>query len=130
MDFFKWKESFNIGVAEIDRQHRSFLEYLNDCHHHLSGNRGAAIDPVLVEKLKAYAANHFHYEEALMRSAEFPRIELHEKQHRFFESQISELDAVRQESGERPPQSVLAFLRDWFLNHILEQDKRISKYLK
>ncbi len=130
MDFFKWKESFNIGVEEIDRQHRSFLEYLNACHEHLFGDKRMAADFDLISRLKGYAATHFHYEEDLLHSRSYPQIEQHETQHRFFESQVSELEASCSDGKGKIPESTLPFLRDWFLDHILQQDKKIVQYLK
>lgn len=130
MEFFKWKASFNIGVEEIDRQHRSFLEYLNTCHEHFLGEKRMAADFDLISRLKAYAATHFRYEEDLMHSTDYPQIKQHETLHRFFESRLSELELARSDGKGKTPESILPFLRDWFLDHILEQDTKIVHYLK
>ena len=131
MEFFKWKESFNIGVEEIDRQHRSFLEYLNTCYEHLLGEKRSGMLIIdLVSRLKAYAATHFRYEEELLHSRDYPQIKQHERQHRFFEAHVSELDAARSGGNGKTPEKILPFLRDWFLDHILQQDTKIVQYLK
>lgn len=31
MEFFQCKDSYNIGLEELDRQHRSFLQMVNTC---------------------------------------------------------------------------------------------------
>jgi hemerythrin len=130
MEFFKWKESFNIGVEEIDRQHRSFLENLNACYEHLLEGKQSTPDFDLITRLKDYAATHFRYEEDLLHSSGFPQIKQHETQHRFFELQVAELEVARSGEKERATESILPFLRDWFLNHILQQDKKIVHYLR
>ncbi len=61
MDFFKWKDSFRIGIEEIDQQHRVFLEYLNKYYLQITGDKRAGMDPGMVKKLKAYAATHFPF---------------------------------------------------------------------
>ena len=130
MDFFKWKDSFSIGIEEIDQQHMSFLEYLNECHLKVSGTKGAEIGQSLIDALKVYAAEHFRFEEALMQAKGYPKLETQERQHKYFESQIAELETAKDEGSERTVESLLAFLRDWFLNHILEEDKDFASYVK
>ena len=130
MTFFKWKDSFNIGIDEIDKQHKLLLKYLNDCYLQASDDKRSKIDIDLIDKLKAYVATHFRFEESLMLDKGYPKLDHHEKQHKYFESQISEFDNSYAEGTERTAESVLAFLRDWFLKHILEQDKEYLSYVK
>ena len=131
MDFFKWNDSFSIGIEEIDQQHMSFLEYLNECHLKVSGSKRAEIGHSLIDSLKVYAATHFRSEEALMQAKGYPKLEHQARQHKYFESQITELETAANAGGsERTVESPLAFLRDWFLNHILEEDKDFASYVK
>lgn len=130
MAFFKWKDSFSIGIDEIDQQHRLLLEYLNDCHQQVSVGKRSEIDPSLIDGLKAYAATHFQFEESLMRSIGYPKLGHQEQQHKYFESQIAEFENAVTGGAGGTAESVLAFLRDWFLKHILEQDKGFISYVK
>lgn len=130
MDSLFWKSSFCLGDEEIDREHRKFLDLLNDCCLAARGQIHGKIDPILVHKLKAYAAMHFSYEEDLMRTMGYPDLERHQLQHRYFEEQIHELADVVAKHGERRIESIAAFLRDWFLRHILEQDKEYIPCIK
>ena len=124
MDFFTWKDSFAIGIEEIDRQHKVFLEYLNECYQQTARNSSAGIDRHLHEKLKEYASTHFRFEESLMQARGYPNLESHVGQHKYFESQIAELDAGQAEGRVRTTESLFVFLRDWFLSHILEDDRK------
>ena len=54
MDSFKWKDGFNIGITEIDEQHRSFLDCLNDCYSQISSEKRTSIDQSLIDRLSAY----------------------------------------------------------------------------
>ena len=124
MNFFTWKDSFAIGVEELDRQHKVFLENLNECYQQASRNSSAGIDRHLHEELKNYAATHFRFEEALLQSKGYPNLESHVRQHKYFESQVAELDAKQAGGKVRTTESLFVFLRDWFLCHILEDDKK------
>ena len=130
MESLVWKECFSVGVEEIDKQHKIFLGYLNDCCLQISGGRKAQIDPVLFDRLKSYAAAHFNYEEELMLANGYPELDMHKLQHRYFDAQVVELEAALVSEGEKSAASLLAFLRDWYFKHILEQDKSYAPYIK
>ena len=129
MNFFTWKDSFAIGVTEIDQQHRVFLEYLNECYQQTSRNCNAGIDHHLHEKLREYASTHFRFEEALMQAKGYPGLESHVRQHKYFESQVAELDANQAGGRARTTESLFVFLRDWFLSHILEDDRKFLPFV-
>ena len=130
VELFKWKEIFNVGIEEIDRQHRSFLELLNYCYVKASGLGRSGIDPEMVAKLRDYATRHFRFEEELMRFRSYPDMLHQEQQHRMFESMILEFEAGHAAGKDESVESVFTFLRDWFLNHILEEDKKIASFIK
>lgn len=129
MNFFTWKDSFDIGIEKIDQQHKAFLEYLNECYEQASRNSSAGIDPRLHEKLKEYASTHFRFEESLLQARGYPNLEFHSKQHKYFESQIAESDAKQAGGRTRTTESLFVFLRDWFLCHILEDDKKFVPFI-
>ena len=130
MNFFTWKDGFAIGIEEIDRQHKVFLEYLNECYLQTSRNSSAGIDPHLHEKLKGYASTHFRFEETLLQANGYPDMKFHAKQHKYFESQVLELDANKAGEKTRTVESLFVFLRDWFLNHILVDDKKYIFFMR
>ena len=130
MNFFTWKDSFAIGNEEIDRQHKGFLEYLNECYLQTSRNSSAGIDHQLREKLREYASTHFRFEEALFQANGYPDLEHHVKKHRYFESQVAELDTNKTGEKTRTTESLFVFLRDWFLSHILEDDKKFISFIR
>ena len=130
MEFFKWKDSFSIGNTGIDRQHRSFLESLNELYETLSTGNRDIIGKDLVRRLKGYVAMHFSFEEELMESAGYKELEQHRKQHRYFESQVLEFESAYIQGKSDILKSTLPFLRDWFLSHILEEDRKYVPYLK
>ena len=129
MNFFTWKDSFAIGNEEIDKQHKGYLEYLNECYLQTSRNSSAGIDHQLREKLREYAVTHFRFEEALFKANGYPDLESHVKKHKYFESQVAELDVGKAGEKTRTTESLFVFLRDWFLSHILEDDKKYMSFV-
>jgi len=127
MAFFTWKDEFSIGIDDIDIQHRTFLGYLNECYDAVTIEKQTDISQELIDKLKTYAKEHFSFEEDIMQISGFPESEKHQAMHRYFENQILQLESSPDTTGSTGnAQGVLTMLRDWFLNHILEEDKKLA----
>ena len=130
MAFFTWKDSFKIGIDDIDSQHEKFLGYLNECFDNVSVEKQKDISPELVAKLETYAKEHFNFEENIMQFTGYPEIEKHQALHRDFEERIMQLKSSSSEEGSaESARNVLTFLRDWFLNHILEEDRKLVPHI-
>lgn len=130
MPFFTWKNEFSIGLDDLDSQHQQFLGHLNDCYDKVAAGQHAGISLELVKKLKMYAKDHFFYEENIMQFTRFQDLDRHREQHRFFESQIAELESsARLDDDAKTAKSILIFMRDWFLNHIIEEDQKLAMHV-
>jgi hemerythrin len=130
MAFFQWKDSFNIGNAEIDGQHRSFLEMLNEYYDSGSGGTKDKIGDQLIVQIRKYAAMHFRFEEGLMQAAGYQETDRQQKQHSYFESLVTTLESDHREGKTEDLKRVLSLLKDWFLRHILEEDRKFVRHLK
>ena len=127
MAFFVWKSGFCTGIEAVDVQHRAFLECLTTCQQSLATAGRTRVDETLTSRLLAYAETQFQLEETLMRSMNYTDLDSHATQHRFFERRVAEL---RPKNGEATTEDTLIFLRDWFLLHILEEDRCFVPYVK
>jgi hemerythrin len=130
MEFFKWQDSFNIGIEEIDRQHREFMTLLNDYLEVLSHVKQATAGPELFGKINAYIAMHCDYEIALLKSMGYRNIKKHQAQHEYFQKRIQDLENEQQQGNEQSLSDLLIFLQDWFLKHIQELDREYVPYVK
>lgn len=129
MGMYVWKESFNTGVDDIDIQHRMFLDLLNECSEYSYSNNCSGVVPEMVARMKAYAEMHFAFEEHLMRSVNFVGCTQHEAQHEYFKRQVGELEAIARSGVNEKASSLAVFMRDWLINHILEEDKKYTPFL-
>lgn len=130
MAFFEWKDSFNIGVAEIDRQHRQFLEYLNELSDLSAAEKSAPVRKEVIAVLRRHAETHFIYEEKLFEVIGYSETDAQVRQHEYFMSRVLELDDEQLHGDAEKLSGVIAFLRDWFLNHVLEADRRYVPYVE
>lgn len=65
----------------------------------------------------------------MLKKQNYPELETQQKQHDFFVSEIATLRA-KMNSSPAKASSTLQFMRDWFLNHILTEDKKYGEYLE
>ncbi len=125
MDTLKWNDSYSVGDAHLDEQHKGLIQLIN----RLGG--GASV-PVVLDELQTYVDEHFRDEERMMEDAGYPDLTAHKLQHAAFEEW---LEASRQacRSGEVVGllrDSISSYLKTWLINHILVSDKAYSSHLK
>jgi hemerythrin len=127
MTFLEWKDSYNIGVKEIDIQHRGLFDLVSK----LSNTKYFAHDEkyffATLNMLVKYAELHFATEERYMVEAGYPRLEEHQKEHEKFLLDIFKLaeDLERGDAGLQ--QKILSFLHDWYSAHILGTDREYKE---
>jgi hemerythrin-like metal-binding protein len=117
-----------VGVAEIDRQHRVFLQRwcaLTDAQ--LRG------DPRIVRAnlwfLERYAAEHFDSEERTMTEARFPGLLAHRREHERFAERIRRV-RIHVEAGRHIAESAhFGWIAQWFERHVRELDAELGRYL-
>ena len=129
MSLFVWKESFSVGVGDIDRQHEEFISHINNCSRVYSGCDDPDVTLNMVRRLKEYVTEHFTFEEELLRANSYPDFARHLEQHSYFEHQVKELELTISGGRFEKVESIVVFMRDWFLNHILEEDRNYLPYL-
>jgi len=124
MDSLKWDESYSVGDARLDEQHKGLIRLINRL------GSGAPV-PVVLDELQIYVDEHFRDEERMLETAGYPDLAAHKLQHAAFEEW---LEASRQacRSGEVVGllrDSISSYLKTWLINHILVSDKAYAGYL-
>jgi hemerythrin len=129
MSLLAWNESYSVGVASIDDEHRELFDAVRNLESAIVRNAEAAETGPLLLKLAEATARHFQDEEAIMRKAKYPGMALHVANH---ERLVEKIDAfaVRHSRGGAPlNQHALNFLHDWLLHHIESDDARLGEWL-
>ncbi len=129
MPFIKWRDSYSVGVEQFDNEHRKLVELINRMFVIVRDKDDIMAISDAVGRLIDYTQFHFKSEEAALQQAGFPNLGAHKKQHAELERQVlafherilSEDNAMRVE--------FYSFLREWLIKHILEEDKKYTKFL-
>lgn len=122
MTFMPWTQALEVGIAEIDEQHRWLVEQTNALYQALQGEAPREQVGALLEGLMDYVMNHFIVEEQLFIRLGYPDTEAHQAQHNLFSGQVMSL-LSRHDCGETVGAETLELLKDWLTHHILKVDK-------
>ncbi len=130
MPLFIWKPSYELGILEIDLDHRQLVGVINDLYEAMKQGQGFELINQTIDHLIEYVGKHFDHEEAIMREAGFPGMFNHEKEHQRFRALVLEMD-MRRRAGSGPTASeLLNYLSDWLRDHVTSTDKDLGRYLK
>lgn len=122
MALFTWNNTYSVGIANIDKQHMSLFDSLNELHNAMLQGKAKEVTGTLIRNLLTYTRDHFSAEEAMLAKASYPDLAKHRRRHADFTTQISGfLD--RFEKGDSSLNiDLVAVLRDWLANHIMKED--------
>lgn len=127
--FMKWRPDFNLGIAEIDEQHKKIVELINILNKaFMEGSAREKLGDIL-DEMARYADYHFHTEEELFSKHLFPFSEEHKKLHDNFRTKVSQF-REQFEKGLPITFRLLGFLRKWLTNHILDVDREYVDFVR
>ncbi|NLX62103.1 MAG: hemerythrin family protein [Tissierellia bacterium] len=130
---FKWKEDFSVNIQSIDKQHQEIFKIGNFLFEIVSLDDGVDRYDEIVEalnRLMDYAEYHFQYEEELMKTNAYPKLEEHKKQHDLFIEKIKSIDEIDIDEGQEViGMDLLTFVANWIENHILRVDMEYKDFL-
>jgi hemerythrin len=87
----------------------------------------------LLEELHSYSKKHFQYEERLMEKIQYPDYAAHRSLHASFIKKIVALQKeslLKKEDKNSVLRNMAIFLKDWLMEHILIEDKKIIAFQK
>lgn len=135
--FLKWSDEFSVNYECLDVQHKQIIALLNVIFelamkpNDFTKTKKFRSQTKILANLLLYTKTHFTYEEQLMEATHFPLLAEHKKEHltlakkteAFARSFVSTSKAV-----DYP--GLITFLKEWWVDHIMKEDKKYSRYLK
>lgn len=122
MTFWPWSKELEVGIGEIDEQHKWLVEQTNQLHDALEAGADREAVGDILENLMDYTMNHFIVEEDLFARLGYPESAAHKEEHDAFTSKVMTL-LDRHENGEFAGDDALLLLKEWLTHHILKVDK-------
>lgn len=129
-DLFQWSDEFNVGIQEVDEQHKVLVQLLNQLHEAIREHHGKATSREILNRLAEYTRTHFLLEESLMRLTHYPGFEIHKAQHEELIQQVVALQDKLDNEGATITFELLHFLKTWLTQHINDSDKRFGQHFQ
>ena len=120
MALLVWVPELDTGIAEIDRQHRRIVDYINKLYELRSSPDREALGDVIGEMID-YTVSHFVFEESLIESAGYMFAGPHKTVHELFTRRVIEMQ-TRFDAGEDVAAELHGMLSRWLFNHIRNED--------
>lgn len=123
-----WKNTFAVGIQEIDEEHQQLFECLDAIMLSLNTPQSRTQAAEALDRLDLYTRTHFRVEEALMRLFDYPDIDAHKREHAAFIDKLTELR--RRFVDEDVSRAIAAFLTNWLVEHIKRADTAYVAYFR
>ena len=127
--YFPWRSEYNINVKTMDSQHRELVNIINELQQAINEGEGKERLGQVLEKLLEYTDFHFSAEEKLMKKHGYPGYQEHSIKHTKMRSKVLSLIHDYNSGGVAKTFSVLKFLQDWLIKHIMDTDRNYADYL-
>ncbi|MBT8120387.1 MAG: bacteriohemerythrin [Gammaproteobacteria bacterium] len=121
--------TLQIGIDEIDDDHRKLVDLFNILNHSLT--EGATTDYIesVLEELINCTVWHFSHEERLMLKYGYDRYLEHKTEHRDLIESAKALQQKFIQTGKLDEGEDIEFLERWLTEHILVADLRLGTFL-
>ena len=129
MEKIVWNQSFSVGVARLDEQHKKIINMINLLRSKPEVDVRSETVSELLTRLTRYASDHFATEEQLLVEYGYPEVAAHKEAHRAYRMKVVALCQDTMDHNAAVPDELLRFLGDWWVNHILGADMRYSSLL-
>ena len=130
----EWRDKLSVGDPTLDADHKNLIKIINEFEEKADAGFDRQVLSETLKRLMGYAKEHFAREERLQARINYPYYDRHCQEHRrllrdveghirtYMEDTSTEID------GE-VKLAMLHFLRDWLINHIIEQDLKMRPFL-
>lgn len=120
--YIVWSDTNNLGIPIIDEQHRGIISAINSLYFSMRNGDDPQIVASTLIMLEQYTTIHFKTEQSLMEQAGYPSFKEHSEYHAKLAEKTKKLSFEAKRAVDS--NSVLRFLKDWWLIHINKEDRK------
>lgn len=133
MSFISWKEEYELGISEIDEQHKKMLGIINELHDLMGEEKEAEQDKIdkIIKEMADYAIYHFKTEEKYFQLFSYEETESHTAIHNQYVDKVNDWRA--RYDAEKDPTiffEIFSYLQDWWIWHICNTDRDYMSFMR
>jgi len=126
----QWEDRFNTRIPEIDQQHQKLFDFFNQLLEAASAQSCSSPQILgILKEMVRYTDYHFTTEQNLMNEFNYPELLDHSKEHKLFMDKTLAFLSDFEQGHPELCRNMIAFLREWMVNHILNTDQRLGTFL-
>ena len=130
MAFINWDDNLSVGVNLFDNDHKELIAIANRLHDSITvGAQQGVLAPILNELVK-YTIYHFGHEEGMMLQYSYPDYDKHKSEHDSLIEKVQDFDDQVQSGKTSISLSLISFLKDWLVNHIMVTDMEYKAFFE
>jgi len=123
MKCIKWSKSYELGIPEIDIQHRMLFNIAKILVDSVNKGREEEVIEEILEELGRYTYYHAETEEKLF--DEGSNFDEHREEHQKFKDDIAGFKAIYDDKpGDEFVEMMTFYLQSWLENHVTGMDRR------
>jgi hemerythrin len=124
-----WYDTYKIGIADIDGEHKQLFEQLSDIY---AAKKENGFTKRYAEKLDHYIESlkqHLRHEETLMSEYDYSRITVQQNAHAVVIEMIAAFNGKKKHTIDEQ-NKFLEELKEWLLYHTLIEDRKYSQFFQ
>lgn len=130
MTLLKWQDNFEIGIAEVDHEHRELIRLINAFHDALGTQRDGEQVEAFLGEVFAEVSAHFALEERVMRERSYDATAEHKGEHERLLDELRDIMDEQADGASLDDARLSDALAEWFGKHFRTQDARFHRSLK
>ena len=121
-----WKDSYRLGVEQIDQQHRELFDMTEELVNAVEEGATAADYEKAVGFLQDYVIEHFRDEEAYLASLHARDLAAHQAEHQAFTETVENYGRRLKENGfdEKTMKDLAGTVTAWLIYHVVDTDQK------
>jgi hemerythrin len=127
MSLIEWKDEYNLGLPEIDHEHRELIELINELYESVRTMPSDVDVADFLGELFVRVSAHFALEEKIMRDNDYDEYSDHKDDHERLLDGIRDLMDDYEDGVYVDIERFGKRLDDWFSEHFRTRDARLHK---
>lgn len=129
---FEWNEIYELGIQEIDLQHKKLISISNELYDVATkGDVNLKITmSKILKNLTDYTVYHFTSEEELMKKYGYQGAPMHKIAHDNFVAEVTQQIKNLSEGSQEDVLLFYDYIANWILAHIAKADKIWATFVK
>ncbi|MHC1791121.1 bacteriohemerythrin [Solidesulfovibrio sp.] len=129
MPLLEWGSSLEVGVGQIDAQHKALCDIVNRLHDAMIDGLPDTTLCEIVLELQQYTVEHFGLEERYMAHYAYPGQAAHRTEHQDFVGKATQMESDCRRGKFSKSMDMLNYLSTWLVTHVLGTDKKLGQFL-